>query len=291
MEGLPLLAALIYLLAQSLTRISSNMSNESLSPPPPISSSNSNSRPQILLMGDSLTQLGFEGWASTLANVYQRRADVLNRGYSGYNTKFYLQLPVETLDNVVLVVIFFGANDAALLEQDAHHHVPVELYKENLKTLYERTRSSTNCNNILFITPPPVHHEQRLAYQKQRYGAKATGVLERTLDHTQRYAAACQQVANELNAPCLDLFNVMLHANKDYGIYLSDGLHFSVDGHELVGEQVLRAIQTHFPQLHVEQDAATGQWCNRSSQCQGLSSQGPYHDEIDANNVAKAFTK
>ncbi len=47
-------------------------------------------RPAIVLFGDSITQQGFGlnghvGWASLLANDYIRRADVLNRGFSGYN--------------------------------------------------------------------------------------------------------------------------------------------------------------------------------------------------------------
>ena len=50
-------------------------------------------RPSILLFGDSITEYGFGieevrfGWASLLSSLYSRRADVLNRGFSGYNTK------------------------------------------------------------------------------------------------------------------------------------------------------------------------------------------------------------
>ncbi|KAH8051262.1 hypothetical protein JL721_11161 [Aureococcus anophagefferens] len=52
-------------------------------------------RPAIVLLGDSLTQYGFgpEGWASRLAHRYQRRADVLNRGYSGYTSRWLLAAP------------------------------------------------------------------------------------------------------------------------------------------------------------------------------------------------------
>jgi hypothetical protein len=46
------------------------------------------SRPQILLFGDSITQhaAGRYGWATELAEVYSRKADVINRGFSGYNS-------------------------------------------------------------------------------------------------------------------------------------------------------------------------------------------------------------
>lgn len=43
---------------------------------------------RIILFGDSITQQGFNngGWAARLASRYVRRADVYNRGLSGYNT-------------------------------------------------------------------------------------------------------------------------------------------------------------------------------------------------------------
>ena len=42
---------------------------------------------RIILFGDSITQFSFDadkgGWGARIADRYQRRADVLNRGYSG----------------------------------------------------------------------------------------------------------------------------------------------------------------------------------------------------------------
>ena len=78
-------------------------------------------RPQFLLFGDSITQKSFAhgGWGAALANAYQRKADVVNRGYSGYNSRWALQLldrvlPEESTGDVLLATVFFGANDAAL---------------------------------------------------------------------------------------------------------------------------------------------------------------------------------
>ena len=272
-------------------------------------------RPTIVLLGDSLTQLSFDGWGATLANVYQRRADVVNRGYSGYNTRFYLKLPWlqessndqeeeeeeeedDALRKACLVVIFFGANDAALKDVDPHHYVSLEEYAQNLEALVARVRAhnhnASSSKNILLVTPPPVHHEQRLVYQKQRYGDKATGILERTLENTGLYAAACRQVASQLQLPCLDLYTDMKETaadgnNDDWSRFLCDGLHFSAAGHAFVSQALLGAIAHHFPHLHVTADPRTGQWCNIASTCSALGSQGPYHDEIDANDPDKAF--
>lgn len=49
-------------------------------------------RPTILLAGDSITEQGSDpsrnGWACQLQNRYARSADVLQRGVSGYTTKY-----------------------------------------------------------------------------------------------------------------------------------------------------------------------------------------------------------
>jgi isoamyl acetate esterase len=238
---------------------------------------------QIVLLGDSLTQLGFEGWAATLANVYQRRADVINRGCSGYNTQNYLQyIPLPSCNNVCLVTIFFGANDASLFHENPRQHVPLDDYRRNLKTLVQRVQEHYSAPRILLINPPPLDHEQRFQFQKQRYGDLASGRLERTTENTGLYAEACFAVANELNIPCLDLFNAMLQA-PDYSRFLCDGLHFSPVGHDFVAAQILRAIGEHFPELEVTPCRETGQWNNSGSKCPALPSLGPYHDLMEAD--------
>ncbi|KAF9671578.1 hypothetical protein SADUNF_Sadunf12G0062000 [Salix dunnii] len=100
-------------------------------------------RPQIVLFGDSITEqsLRSDGWGSSLANTYSRKADVLVRGYGGYNTRWALFLlthifPLDSTKPPAAATIFFGANDAALLGRNSERqHVPVEEYKENLKKM------------------------------------------------------------------------------------------------------------------------------------------------------------
>lgn len=77
-------------------------------------------RPQWVLFGDSITQRAFSpgGWAGLLADAYQRKVDVVNRGYSGYNTRWAVQLLPHLFPEGApppqLATVFFGANDAAL---------------------------------------------------------------------------------------------------------------------------------------------------------------------------------
>lgn len=318
--------------------------------------------PKILLMGDSLTQLSWEGWGahlgefmsclcftsiissfkkrkltptspftfyctcSFLANIYQRRADVLNRGYSGYNTRFFLRLlpdilrdeqiaPQKLQDSssrsnsqqeedeptVALTILFFGANDAAISGLDDHHHVPVDEYQENLSKIIDIVKQETKCRRFLLVTPPPVHHEQRFAFQISKYGDKATGVLERTLENTGRYSQASKELATRLSYPCLDLYHDMQKDGDDWGRFLCDGLHFAKPGHDFVGHAMIQAINQGFgDDLRVVADPRTGQWCNSASTCppalllskdggRKVSGGGPYHDEIDATNPDQAF--
>jgi lysophospholipase L1-like esterase len=82
------------------------------------------SRPIFVLFGDSITQraCGPDGWATIVADAYQRRVDVITRGYSGYNTRWARQImddvfPSSCNTSILLTTIFFGANDAALPER------------------------------------------------------------------------------------------------------------------------------------------------------------------------------
>ena len=87
-------------------------------------------RPAIILFGDSLTQFSFGesgggggggggvGWASLLSSAYQRRADVFNRGFSGYNTRHALEIlpkvfaPAE--GGIVFATVFWVCAQATL---------------------------------------------------------------------------------------------------------------------------------------------------------------------------------
>ena len=92
-------------------------------------------RPSMIFLGDSITQQGGAdgGWVSQLAWRYQRRADVLNRGFSGYNTRWTLaaasSLQLGPHGDAALTVLFLGANDAALHSLNPRQHVPLPEYE------------------------------------------------------------------------------------------------------------------------------------------------------------------
>jgi hypothetical protein len=50
-----------------------------------------NQRPTFVLFGDSITERSFaltSGWALPIASAYATSVDIVNRGFSGYNTRW-----------------------------------------------------------------------------------------------------------------------------------------------------------------------------------------------------------
>ena len=118
-------------------------------------------RSTIVLFGDSLTQRGFEpeGWAAALAHYYGRRADVYNRGYGGYNTRWARELAPALFARPpqgqahLLATVWFGANDACISTERAH--VPLLEFEANLETIVQQARQVARV--VVVMTPPPLH--------------------------------------------------------------------------------------------------------------------------------------
>jgi len=262
-------------------------------------------RGKIILFGDSITQMSFSaadcGWGAWIADRYQRRADVLNRGFSGYNSDWFLKFAATDEgkadlfdhDNVKIVTVFFGANDASDLELNPRHHVSLERYKSNIKEIASLTRKNFGEDvNLILIAPPPVCHDARLKFQKDKYKDKATGKLERTLELSGQYAKAMTEVATELELPCLDVWTMMQDSSsttQPWQEYLSDGLHLSAAGNKFVGEALIDLINDLLPELAVTPCTYTGNINSSSRSSISMRRIAPWHDEIDHLQPEKSF--
>lgn len=213
-------------------------------------------RPVFLLFGDSITQRGScaNGWASRLADSYGRRVDVLNRGYSGYNTAKALRvLPLvfpPGSSPPALVTVFLGANDAALQERHLTHHVPVAAYAAKLEAVVEHVRSvyGAAAPPVVLVTPPPVDEAARVRANTERHGTPADAPAERRLEVTAQYAAACAQLGARLGCPVLDAFTLFQQV-PGWQSHLNDGLHFAEEGDRLLHTLLLELIERQLPQL------------------------------------------
>ena len=221
-------------------------------------------RPVFLLFGDSITQRGWApgGWAARLADSYGRRADILNRGYSGYNTAKAVQLlpfvfPEAARDAPSLVTVFLGANDAALSSVHPGHHVSLADYEANLRIIVSHIRrvhgaaASAARPAIMLITPPPVDEAARVRANSERHGTPADAPPERTCEVTAGYAAACSRVAREMGCALVDAFSGFQADAGWRETHLNDGLHFAPAGDEALFRLVTAAIEEQLPELAV----------------------------------------
>jgi lysophospholipase L1-like esterase len=116
--------------------------------------------------------------------VYSRRADVVNRGLSGFNTKWTLELfdsiSPGPSDNVELVTVFFGANDATV---NPPQHVGLADFSNNMHKIVELLTDKWKAKRIVLIGPPPIAHDLYTKFRLNRTdngGKTVDQVLDRT---------------------------------------------------------------------------------------------------------------
>lgn len=236
-------------------------------------------RPQIILFGDSITQQSFSlgGWGAALADTFSRKADVLVRGYGGYNTRWALFLlhhifPLDATTHPLAVTIFFGANDAALSGRTSERqHVPIEEYKENLRKMVHHIKECSNKVLVVLITPPPIDEDGRFKYARSLYGDKAMKLPERTNEVTGLYAKQCIELAEELGLPSINLWSKMQETDGWQKKFLNDGLHLTPEGNAVVHQEVSRIF------------TESGLWPPE------MPLDFPHHSKIDPETPEKAF--
>jgi len=197
-------------------------------------------RPSALLFGDSITQWGeiylpatkkendiiAAGWISLLRNRFSRRFDLVNRGYSGYNSRWAVCIAnrVFTADEYVFVTIFFGANDAAYKEQNPKQSVPLNEYKRNIRYLVARAKSKTK--HVIIIAPPPVDSKKW---------------PDRSNENVDAFASAAMEVAEDSGCDFINLYEIMNKSRKPFA-FLSDGLHLNAEGQSLLARKVIECV-------------------------------------------------
>ncbi|XP_067099577.1 isoamyl acetate-hydrolyzing esterase 1 homolog [Osmerus mordax] len=204
--------------------------------------------PQVILFGDSITQYSFSssGWGSDIANKLARKCDVVNRGLSGYNSRWGKIILPRIIsgdrgphNKIAAVTIFFGANDCALADKNPKQHVPLQEYSDNLKEIARHLVSvGVTADKVIFITPPPLNEA---AWQKEC--ELAGSPLNRLNSVAGQYAQACVQAAGQCGADILDLWTLMQKDGQDFTEFLSDGLHLSLKGNQFVAEQLWKVLE------------------------------------------------
>lgn len=256
-------------------------------------------RPTIVLFGDSITQQGFgvggtfPGWAALLAGAYSRRADVLNRGFSGYNTRHALDIlpsvfgPSDDgsgsrVGRPLFATVLLGANDASLPgDREGCQHVPIDEYEDNLKRIVKyiggRFRGSDDdADNgtlpIILITPPPVDRTAWDKYCTEKFG----DLSPRTNEVARQYGERVKYVASEFDCPVVDSYSLFSgHDSEEvYGKHLEDGLHLNGSGNRILFEGIMDVLLTDFSHLSPMEDG-DGKYGDK-----GIPLEGPLWTEL-----------
>ncbi|KAI8647040.1 SGNH hydrolase-type esterase domain-containing protein [Parasitella parasitica] len=219
---------------------------------------------QIVLFGDSITQFSFDpelrGFGALLSNVYVRKLDIINRGFSGYNTDWALPILRQLLPthkeqqdqacSIPLMTIFFGANDAAL--DFSPQHVPLDRFKQNVKEMIDLVRNpqSRYYNpklRLILITPPPINE---LQWKKNC----DNNVLNRTNKSARSYAECVSEIGRETDVPVADVWSCIMdkvhQQQRDLSDFLLDGLHLNANGYRELYDLLMQIISEKYKEIH-----------------------------------------
>ncbi|GAM87245.1 hypothetical protein ANO11243_052670 [Dothideomycetidae sp. 11243] len=215
---------------------------------------------QIVLFGDSLTEFAVDqtrgfSFNAAIQNEYIRRIDVVNRGYSGYNTVLALRIlphliQAPSAGRIRLFSIFLGANDARLPNSGTPaQHVPRDQYKTNLARILDCEQLKPHAPRFVLITPPPL--DERLCVQtdsNKGYGAEK----RRTAATTAAYAQTVRDLGRERGVPVVDLWTALMQAagwDGDEKRMLHDGLHFNGVVYEILHKEWMKTVTTAYPDM------------------------------------------
>ncbi|KAI0668538.1 SGNH hydrolase [Trametes maxima] len=224
----------------------------------------------IVLLGDSITEISFagNGLGARLADVYNRKFDVVNRGFSGYNTDWIIpifeqifptQHQQQHAPKVRLLTIWFGANDAAL--PHSKQHVPLDQFQANLRHIIHAVRSPESPyyspdTRIILITPPPVDPARWAAWLEEAAPETKGDPPDRSFEQAQRYAEGVRDVATQEGVAVADAWTrIWEAAGRDesrLGEYLSDGLHLNTRGYAVVYDALIETIAAKYPEYHYD---------------------------------------
>ncbi|KAM0937117.1 putative SGNH hydrolase-type esterase domain, SGNH hydrolase superfamily [Dioscorea sansibarensis] len=201
-------------------------------------------RPRFVLFGSSIVQYSFSngGWGAILTDVYARKADILLRGYIGWNSRRALQVldkvfPKDAAVQPALVIVYFGGNDSMQGHPSGlGPHVPLEEYKENMRAIANHLKSLSETTRIIFLTCPPLNEE------KLRQNTSGL-CLVRTNEMCRRYSEACIEVCKELDVKVIDLFTAIQKRDDWPNVCFYDGMHFAEEGSKIVAEEILKAVK------------------------------------------------
>ncbi|KAI1851361.1 hypothetical protein JX265_000405 [Neoarthrinium moseri] len=202
---------------------------------------------QVVLFGDSLFQGAtdiLEGFSfqAALQKHCIRRLDVVNRGFSGWNTQDALRYLPEifpakgsnetSAPRLRYLLILLGANDACLPHSYPTQYCSLDDYRANLKAIITHPNITAHKPTILLVTPPPLDETRIHQYDILENNLEE---LTRNAANSAKYSQAARDVAAEVPGTVLvDLQDgLMKHAVSLTGKL--ESFEYDADGKPLLG--------------------------------------------------------
>ena len=185
-----------------------------------------------------------------------RRFDVVNRGFSGYNSSQILKIiehviPPPSCAKVEFLVreslflrsstlrkstnsvklILLGANDSCLPTSPTGQHVPLEKYRENIRKIITDPCVTAHNPTILLVTPPPIN-EEHLEIEDLKKGYPS---ITRQQSVTAKYAEVIREISEEFKDRKVFLLDLWAALVKEAATQTH--LASSVDGETLLGSK------------------------------------------------------
>ncbi|KAL3830172.1 hypothetical protein ACJIZ3_018974 [Penstemon smallii] len=203
-------------------------------------------RPLFVLFGSSIVQMSFKvgGWGSIIADLYARKADILLRGYGGWNSRNALEVlheifPKDAALQPSLVIVYYGGNDAMQPHPSGlGPHVPLPEYIDNMKKIALHLKSLSDKTRIIFLTSPPVDE----AMIHQHFG-NVFDKHPRTNESCRIYSEALVELGKQLDVKVVNLWTAFQHRDDWAAAYLMDGIHLSSGGSRVVAKEILEVIK------------------------------------------------
>ncbi|KAK7283979.1 hypothetical protein RIF29_13729 [Crotalaria pallida] len=202
-------------------------------------------RPQFVLFGSSIVQYSFydHGWAAVLSHLYARKADIVLRGYSGWNSRRAVQVldkifPKNATEQPSLVIVYFGGNDAVRPHPSGFgQHVPLQEYIENMRKIAIHLKSLSKKTRIIFLSAPPVNEAQILG------NSVLLGKPLRTNESCRIYSEACLELCREMDIKAIDFWSAIQKRDDWRDVCLLDGIHLSAEGSKIVVKEILKVLK------------------------------------------------
>ncbi|KAG9147759.1 hypothetical protein Leryth_018809 [Lithospermum erythrorhizon] len=198
-------------------------------------------RPKFVLFGSSIVQFSFiyQGWGAILADLYSRRADIILRGYAGWNSTRALQVmqevfPLDAVEQPSLVIVYYGGNDSKGPTQPGFH-VPLPQYVTNMEHIIAHLKGLSESTHLLFLGTPPVNVKQIVENSGDDQGY--------TNENCGRYSAALLELCRRKNVEVVDLWTaIQQHPNWE-DVCFTDGIHFTYEGSKIVVREILKVLK------------------------------------------------